>query len=61
MANEEWEYLLINGKFKTVEVKNPVYDGIKLQTIDGLKPFDKKGEDGKPITPTVLDALNLKR
>ena len=61
MVNEDWKYLLINGKFKTVEVKNPVYDGIKLQTIDGLKPFDKKGEDGKPITPTVLDALNLKR
>lgn len=61
MEKEEWEYLLINGKFKTVEVKNPVYDGIKLQTIDGLKPFEKKGEDGKPITPTVLDALNIKR
>lgn len=61
MANEDWKYLLINGKFKTVEVKNPVYDGIKLQTIDGLKPFDKKGEDGTPVPPTLLDALNLKR
>lgn len=61
MEKEEWKYLLINGKFKTVEVKKPVYDGIKLQTIDGLKPFDKKGEDGNPIPPTILDALNLKR
>lgn len=61
MANEDWKYLLINGKLKTVEVKNPVYDGIKLQTIDGLKPFDKKGEDGNPVPPTLLDALNLKR
>lgn len=33
MANEDWKYLLINGKFKTVEVKNPVYDGIKLQLV----------------------------
>lgn len=63
MEKEEWKYLLINGKFKTVEVTNPVYNGngIKLQSIKGLKPFDKKSEDGKPITPTVQDALNLKR
>ena len=63
MENEEWKYLLVNGKFKTVEVKDPVYNdnGIVLQSIKGLKPFDKKSEDGKLIKPTVQDALNLKR
>ena len=61
MAKEEWKYLLINGKFKTVEVKNPVYKGINLQSIEGLKPFDRKGEDGSPIAPTVADAIKIKR
>lgn len=61
MEKEEWKYLLINGKFKTLEVKNPVYEGVNLQTIEGLKPFDKKGEDGSPIAPTVADAIKIKR
>lgn len=61
MEKEEWKYLLINGKFKTVEVKNPVYDGIKLQSIQDLKPFNKKDADGNSIKPNVNDAIQLKR
>ena len=60
MADNEWKYLLINGKSKSVEVKNPVYKGIELQTIEGLKPFDKKDEDGNPIIPKVEDANKIK-
>ncbi|UUW09801.1 SIR2 family protein [Flavobacterium plurextorum] len=61
MEKEEWKYLLINGKFKTIEVKNPVYDGIKLQSIQDLKPFNKKDADGNPVKPNVNDAIQLKR
>lgn len=61
MANVEWEYLLINGKFKTVEVKNPVIDDGILSSIKDLRPFDNKGEEGKIIEPTVADANKIKR
>ena len=61
MEKEEWKYLLINGKYKTIEVLNPVYDGIELQSIEGLKPFNKNDENGQPVAPTVKDALDLKR
>lgn len=61
MTNEDWKFLLINGKSKTVAVKNPVYDGIKLQSIEGLKPFDKKNAEGSPIEPTAEDAEKIKR
>lgn len=60
MANNEWKYLLINGKSKTVEVKNPVYDGIKLQKIEGLKPFNKTDDKGNPIEPDVEEAEKIK-
>jgi hypothetical protein len=61
MTNEDWKFLLINGKSKRVEVKNPVYSGIKLQSIEGLKPFDKKDAEGNPIVPTAEDAIKIKR
>ena len=61
MKKEEWEYLLINGKYKTVEVQHPTFDKGVLKSIKDLRPFNKKGENEKPIIPTVQDALNLKR
>lgn len=61
MTNEDWKFLLINGKSKRVEVKNPVYSGINLQSIEGLKPFDKKDAEGNPIAPTAEDAAKIKR
>lgn len=61
MENEDWKFLLINGKSKRVEVKKPVYKDLELQTIEGLKPFDKKDENNNPIKPTAGDAEKIKR
>ena len=58
---ENWHHILINGRFKQVEVNKPEVENGKLISIKGLKPFDKKDEDGKPVAPTLLDAENLKR
>lgn len=58
---DTWKHILINGKFKQLEVKNPVYDKGSLITIEGFKPFDKKDKDGNPVEPTVQDASNEKR
>ena len=58
---EKWSYLLLNGKFKKVEVKNPKFDKGVLISIEDLRPFNDKVEDEKPIIPTVQDAQNLKR
>src|SRR5690606_12878254 len=59
--NENWKYILINGKFKKLEVKNPAFTKGALTSIEGLKPFDKKDKDDKPIEPTVHDANEIKR
>lgn len=61
MENEIWKYILINGKFKHLEVKNPVYEKGILTSIAGLKPFNKKDENDKPIEPTIQDANSDKR
>lgn len=61
VENETWKYILINGKFKKLEVKNPIFTKGVLTSIEGLKPFDKKDKDDKPIEPTVHDANEMKR
>jgi hypothetical protein len=61
MEQETWKYILINGKFRQLEVKNPTFDKGALAAIEGLKPFDKKDKDDKPIEPTVQDANDSKR
>lgn len=61
MKQETWKYILINGKLRQIEVKNPTFDKGVLVTIEGLKPFDKKDKDDKPIEPTVQDANDSKR
>ena len=58
MAKDKWEYLLINGKYKTVEVQNPKFDKGILNSVEDLRPFNKKDDDDKP---TVQDAQSLKR
>ena len=45
MEKEEWKYLLINGKYKTVEVQNPNFDKGVLNSIKDLRPFNEKGEN----------------
>jgi hypothetical protein len=61
MEKEDWKHILINGKFKQLEVKNPVYDKGVLTSIEGLKPFNKKDKDDNPIEPTLQDANDEKR
>lgn len=58
---EDWKYILINGRANRLEVKNPVFDKGILTSIEGLKPFDKKDEQGSPIKPTAVDANFEKR
>ena len=58
---ETWKYILINGKANQLKVKNPVYEKGNLQSIDDLRPFNKKDQDGNIIEPTLADANNAKR
>lgn len=58
---DRWEYTIINGKFKQIEAKNPVYVKGILTSIQGLRPFNKKDKDENPIEPTIDDANNEKR
>ena len=61
MADNEWKYLLLNGKIKQIKVKNPVFKKGILEKIDDLVPFNRIDSEGKPKTPTVEDANTLKR
>ncbi|MFC3563150.1 SIR2 family protein [Pedobacter jamesrossensis] len=62
MNEDNWKYILVNGKYKTVEVKNPVYERGRLVSIEDLRPFEKITEpDIDPILPTVEDANDMKR
>jgi len=61
MEKENWKYILINGKFKQIEVKNPVYEKGVLTSIDDLKPFDEKDDEGKRKKPNLQNANSLKR
>lgn len=58
MEDENWKHILVNGKFKQVQVAEPVFEKGILTSVKDLKPFDKKANDREP---TVLDANNLKR
>ena len=61
MEKEVWKYILINGKSKQLQVKNPTYDKGILTSIEGLKPFNKKDKDDNPIEPTLQDANDAKQ
>lgn len=55
MEKETWKYILANGKFRRLEVKNPTFDKGALASIKGLKPIDKKDSDNKPTEALVHD------
>lgn len=59
--SNNWRYILINGKDKFVSVLNPEFKNGDLVKIEGLKPFDRKDEEGNDVTPTIEDANALKR
>ncbi len=61
MEEEIWKYILLNGKTNQLKVKNPVFEKGELKSIEDLKPFNKKDEDGNPVVPTLADANNEKR
>ena len=61
MEQDSWKYIIINGKSQWLKVKNPTYEKGILSSIEDLKPFDKKKEDGTPIEPTLEDAQLEKR
>lgn len=56
-----WKYVLINGKSRFLQVKDPVFDKGKLTEITGLRPFQNKDADGNEIEPTVEIANAEKR
>jgi hypothetical protein len=61
MEEEIWKYILLNGKANQLQVKNPVFKKGELTSIDDLKPFNKKDDEGNPIKPTLADANKEKR
>ena len=59
----DWKYILINGKSKQLEIRNPVYDKEtrQLTSIDDLRPFQKKDSEGNVVEPTPEIANAEKR
>ncbi|MEH6659686.1 SIR2 family protein [Leeuwenhoekiella marinoflava] len=58
---ENWKYLLINGKSKTLEVKDSEFEKGKLTNLTDIRPFNKNDSEGKEISPTVELANKEKR
>lgn len=60
MNAENWVHILINGKFKQIEVLNPKFEKGNLVSIDNIRP-EQKNEKDELIEPTVEYANALKR
>ncbi|WP_108423939.1 SIR2 family protein [Flagellimonas amoyensis] len=58
---EEWKYILINGKSKTIEVKDSEFDKGKLIKLSGIRPFNNKDAEGRNLEPSVELANSEKR
>ena len=58
---EDWTYILINGKSKSIEVKNAEFDKGRLVKISEIKNYKKEDSEGKPIEHTGKLANDLKR
>jgi hypothetical protein len=52
---ENWTYILINGKSKTLEVKVKPSDFEKgrLVKLSEIRPFNNKDSEGNDIIPTA--------
>lgn len=61
MDDNDWKYLLLNGKYKQIQVKKPVFTKGILEKIDGLEPFNSLDSEGNSKIPNVQDANALKR
>ena len=58
---ENWTHILINGKSKTLEVKDSEFDKGKLVGISEIKNYPKLDADNKEIKHTAELANNEKR
>ena len=58
---ENWTHILINGKSKTIEVKDAEFDKGKLVNISEIKNYPKLDADNKEIKHTAELANNEKR
>ena len=58
---ENWTYILINGKFKTLEVKDAEFHKGKLINISEIKNYPKSDVDNNEIKHTAELANNEKR
>jgi hypothetical protein len=58
---ENWTHILINGKSKTIEVKDAEFDKGKLVNISEIKNYPKLDTDNKEIKHTAELANNEKR
>lgn len=58
---ENWTHILINGKSKTIEVKDAEFDKGKLVNISEIKNYPKFDADNKEIKHTAELANNEKR
>lgn len=58
---ENWKHLLINGKSKTLEVKDSKFDKGKLVSISEIKNYPKKDAEGNDIKHTAKLANEIKR
>lgn len=58
---ENWKHILINGKSKTLEVKDSEFDKGKLTNLTDIRPFNRKDSEGKDRKPTVDFANDEKR
>lgn len=57
---KEWKYVLLNGKYKNVQVLNPTFDKGALASLENIRPLRKK-EGDEEIVPTVELAEQIKR
>lgn len=58
---ENWSHILINGKSKTIEVKEAEFEKGKLVNISEIKNYPKLDADNKEIKHTAELANNEKR
>jgi len=57
---KEWKYVLLNGKYKNVQVLNPTFDKGALASLENIRPLRKK-EGDEEVVPTVELAEQIKR
>jgi hypothetical protein len=58
---ENWTHILINGKSKTIEVKEAIFEKGKLVNISEIKNYPKLDTDNKDIKHTAELVNNEKR